>query len=121
LKKTIQTLTVMLALCLAMAVSATAATAATAAPAPSPADQQFLASLARSAAPAPALAPEVPAVPAFLEMAGGHCPSTWCTAAARAACESQPLPGCEPGCEGLACDSKNCTEHCACVPPIYCG
>jgi hypothetical protein len=112
LKKPIQILIVMLALCMAMAVAAVAQT-----PSPDPATRQFLASLAQSAAPAPAVAP---AVPAFLEMTGGHCPASWCTAAARAACESQNLPGCTPGCTGLACDSRNCTEHCACVPDMYC-
>ena len=80
---------------------------ASASPAPSAADQQFLASLAQPPVPSPMAKPN-------------HCGPDWCTAQEKAACESQDLPGCTPGCTTFGCNSKDCTESCFCLPDIYC-
>src|SRR5690242_10299797 len=68
---------------------------ASASPVPSASDQQFLASLAKPAQPPAASPAPLP----WEEMAKpNHCGPDWCTAAEKAACESQDLPGCTPGC-----------------------
>jgi hypothetical protein len=90
---------------------------ASASPAPSAADRQFLASLAQSAEPPVASPAPLP----WEELAKpNHCGPTWCTAEAKAACESQDLPGCTPGCTTFGCNSKECTDTCFCLPDIYC-
>jgi hypothetical protein len=90
---------------------------ASASPAPSPSDQQFLASLAQPAQPPVAAPTPLP----WEELAKpNHCPVTWCTDAAKVACESQDLPGCSPGCTAFGCDARACTDRCFCLPDIYC-
>ena len=90
---------------------------ASASPAPSAADRQFLASLAQPAQPPVASPAPLP----WEEMAKpNHCGPDWCTAAEKAACESQDLPGCTPGCTTFGCNSHDCTDTCFCLPDIYC-
>jgi len=90
---------------------------ASASPATSAMDQQFLASLAKPAQPPVA----VPApLPWEAKAKPNHCGPDWCTAEEKAACESQDLPGCTPGCTTFGCNSKDCTDTCFCLPDIYC-